>query len=313
MNRAGRKHNFEGYLTTDAGGLVVDQALLAHIHLEEPAATDADGIAVLTQVVAASSVTAGLANPDVPRALSIVSNKSNGAGNVKIYGTNYADEAIDETLALNGVTPRDGAKAFKTVTKVDLPAQVNAPELQVETATAAGTVTTTGNAAVTVTSALFAEDVVVAVPVVENDDAAAIALAIRTALAANAEITAHFTVSGADAAVILTAKAAAANDTTLNIAIDDGEGEGASAGVTTAATSANTTPGVAPDVVTVGWNDKLGLPYLLGHNTILAVYLDNTKEANAATVTVSATAIESNTIDLHSALDGSAVDIYLIV
>ncbi|HBV97774.1 MAG: hypothetical protein JL50_02965 [Peptococcaceae bacterium BICA1-7] len=67
------------------------------------------------------------------------------------------------------------------------------------------------------------------------------------------------------------------------------------------------------DTVSAGWGDKLGLPYLLTHNTILAAYLDNTKEGTAPTVTVSATAIESNTIDLNSALAGKVVDAYLMV
>lgn len=65
--------------------------------------------------------------------------------------------------------------------------------------------------------------------------------------------------------------------------------------------------------VKVGFGDKLGLPYKLAHNTVLAAYLDNTKEGTAPTVAVSATALESNTIDLNSALNGKVVDAYLIV
>jgi hypothetical protein len=67
------------------------------------------------------------------------------------------------------------------------------------------------------------------------------------------------------------------------------------------------------DTVSVGWGDKLGLPYLLAHNTVLFAYLDNAREGTAPTVAVSATAIESNTLDLNSALDGHQVDVYLIV
>lgn len=63
----------------------------------------------------------------------------------------------------------------------------------------------------------------------------------------------------------------------------------------------------------IGWGDKLGLPYLLAHNTVLKTYLNNTLEGTAPTVAVSAAAIESNTIDLNSALDGHVVDAYLIV
>ncbi len=63
----------------------------------------------------------------------------------------------------------------------------------------------------------------------------------------------------------------------------------------------------------IGWGDKLGLPYRLDRNTVLAAYLNKTREATAPTVVVSATAIESNTVDLNSALDGHDVDIDLVV
>lgn len=67
------------------------------------------------------------------------------------------------------------------------------------------------------------------------------------------------------------------------------------------------------DTLSVGWGDKLGLPYKLTHNTVLSTFVDNALESTAATVTVSATAIESNTIDPNTALSGKVVDIYLIV
>lgn len=115
---------------------------------------------------------------------------------------------------------------------------------QYTTATIAGEVTTAGNALVTVTSALFDNPVAVDVPVELGDTANAIALAIRTALAADEDIAANFAVSGATNKVILTPLVYAADDATLNIAVDDGTGDGASAGVTTDATS-DSTAGVA--------------------------------------------------------------------
>lgn len=300
-----------GRIKTDAR-ITIDRGFIAHVALTAAQAVAASntGVAVKTLSAAAQAgVTAGLTSPVVPRALRIVSNKSNGAGNVKIYGTNIAGEAINETLALNGTTPREGAKAFRTVTQVDLPAQTNTPVRQVETATAAGTASADGDAEVTVTSALFAEPVVVEVAIAEDDDAAAIAGKIRAALAEDPDISAHFDVSGATTAIILTAKVAAANDGTLNIAI----ATGTATGVTAVPSSANTTAGVAPDTVSIGWNDLLGLPYLLPHNTVLAAVLNNVRETTAPTVTVSATALENNTVKLHSALAGQPVDIYLIV
>ena len=122
---------------------------------------------------------------------------------------------------------------------------------QVETATAAGGITGSGNATVTVTGAYIdASPVAVSVAVVNGDTAAQWADKARVALAANAAIAAKFTVSGASTAIILTAKPSGAyssfpiyraNDATLNIALANGT----CTGITAAPTSADTTAGVA--------------------------------------------------------------------
>ena len=126
---------------------------------------------------------------------------------------------------------------------------------QVETATASGTATDPGDEEVTVTSARFAEAEVIEVAIADEDTAEEIAAKIRTALAENKVVSAHFDVSGETTAVILTAKLALANDGTLNIAI-----AGDVAGVDAAATSANTTAGVAADkqTLTITGGTKLG-------------------------------------------------------
>ena len=67
------------------------------------------------------------------------------------------------------------------------------------------------------------------------------------------------------------------------------------------------------DTVSVGFTEILGLPYKLARNTVLKTYLGQTLEGTAPTVTVSSTAIESNTFDLNSTLNSSEVDIYLMV
>lgn len=115
---------------------------------------------------------------------------------------------------------------------------------QVETATivAASGATTAGNLNVTVTSALVTGSPLV-VPValtLADDTAAKVATAIRAALNATAAITAHYTVGGTGADYSLTAIEKAANDTTLNLA----HANDTSAGITTSATSTNTTAGV---------------------------------------------------------------------
>lgn len=63
----------------------------------------------------------------------------------------------------------------------------------------------------------------------------------------------------------------------------------------------------------IGFGDKLGLHYERAEIPCIASYLNHVLEATAATIAASATAFESNTIDLDSALNGKAVDAYLVV
>lgn len=65
--------------------------------------------------------------------------------------------------------------------------------------------------------------------------------------------------------------------------------------------------------VAIGFGDKLGLPHRSPMNTVLFASLDGVREATPPTVAASATAIESNTIDLDSALNGKVVEAYLVV
>lgn len=191
-------HKMGQKIQTDAPGVSVDRAFLAHFQVSAAAAVAASNTGVHAAIAltdATQEVTTAITNPAAPRSIIVKGNASGIAGNVTIHGTNYAGEVISEVIALNGATAVEGAKAFKTVTKIDLPVETHA-----------GT-----------------------------------------------------------------------------------------------------------DTVSVGWGEKLGLPYKLGHNTILATYLDNTIEGTAPTLTLSATVLEANTIDLNSALSGKIVDVYLIV
>jgi hypothetical protein len=119
---------------------------------------------------------------------------------------------------------------------------------QVETATAAGTATTPGDATLTLTaSGLSGSPLSILVTLAGTENAAAQAALYRTALRANAVVSAMFEVTGATTAIILTKWAREANDVTLNLAIAAG-----STGITAAPTSANTTAGV------VGSSESLG-------------------------------------------------------
>jgi len=113
---------------------------------------------------------------------------------------------------------------------------------QVETATVGSGASSSGNLTVTVTSAnLTGSPIVLTVAVLDTDNTAALVAAkIRNTLRANRVINSRFRTSGSSASVVLTDRYKAANDGTLNIAI-----AGGSTGVSDAASSANTTAGVA--------------------------------------------------------------------
>lgn len=62
----------------------------------------------------------------------------------------------------------------------------------------------------------------------------------------------------------------------------------------------------------IGVSDELGVPYVLDKDTILSAYINGVKESTLPTLTTGAT-VELNTLDLDTALDGNAVDVYLLV
>jgi hypothetical protein len=272
-------------------------------------AASAAGVLALTNLgAAAQDVAAGITNPAVPRGLSIVGNVSGITGNVVITGTNYGGEAITETLALNGVTTVNGAKAFRAITNARLPVQIHTPAAQTETIEITHKADAAGIITMTITAAALGAPVPVAVEVAQDDAVGAVAALIAAALNEDQAVAAAFAASANAAVVTLTALTPLANDGTLAFGFVDTDTTGVTAGAST-----NGTAGVPYDKVSVGWNDILGLPYKLSHNTVLAAYLNNVKEVTAPGVAISASALESNTIDLNSALDGHAVDVYLIV
>jgi len=125
------------------------------------------------------------------------------------------------------------------------------PIKQIDTATAAGTIGTSGNITVTVTGALVTgSPLVVNVAATAADTASVWAGKVRVALATLHHANIHdYIVGGTDTSISLTAREAAANDTTLNIALANGT----TTGVVAAATSANTTEGRAGIASTPGY------------------------------------------------------------
>lgn len=173
---------------------------------------------------------------------------------------------------------------------------------QVETATAAGTITASGNASVVVTSAgMTGSPKTVSVAVVNGDTAATWAGKVRTALAADADVSGRFTVGGTTTAISLTRKPLAtytikgasvpvypASDATLNISLDNGT----CTGITTAAISANTTGGMPTSGVyapELDGNDFEGNA-TGGAANVRALYLKNlSTSATGVTLTQSTT------------------------
>lgn len=112
-------------IPTPAVGTVTNMSAVKYT--TAPIAISATGIkAALTLTASAQpGVTAGITNPDVPRNVTVKGNAAGIVGNVVVYGTNFSDVAINETIALNGATEVAGNLAFKTVTSIDFPAQTH--------------------------------------------------------------------------------------------------------------------------------------------------------------------------------------------
>lgn len=156
---------------------------------------------------------------------------------------------------------------------------------QVETATVVGTIGASGagNATVIVTSAgMSGSPITLNVAVANNDTASQVATKIRAALTANGTIAARFDVSGSAAIITLTKQVASANDATLNISIANGT----CTGLTTAATSANTTAGVAPAITTTRNDLHVAL---LASDAAMALVSVTDPDSDTAVTAVSAT------------------------
>lgn len=67
------------------------------------------------------TITTGITNPDVPRNVTYKGALATSTGNVTVTGTDFAGNAITETVALSGTTVVAGSKAFATITQMTLP------------------------------------------------------------------------------------------------------------------------------------------------------------------------------------------------
>jgi hypothetical protein len=114
-------------IQTNVDKIVADMAFLAHFQISAADAVALSNTAVHAAITltTAKDVTTEITNPAVPRNIIVKGNAAGIAGDVVITGTDYAGEVITETIALNEASAVNGAKAFKTVTKIHVPAKTN--------------------------------------------------------------------------------------------------------------------------------------------------------------------------------------------
>jgi hypothetical protein len=289
-------------------GATVESLAVQHYQIL-PAANSATAVhAAITLGADAQNVTTGITNPDVPRTVTVKGNVSGIVGDVIITGRNILGELITDTIALNGTGEVEGAVAFATVESITLPAETHTPTAQVETATAAGTITLSGNAKVIVTAAgMSGTPKTISVAVLNGDTADVWAAKVRAALLADAAVTALYTPGGLDDKIVLTRKINAANDASLNINLNNDT----CTGITPAASSENTTAGVGYDTVSVGQAKKFGLPQIVYNAACVLVKLFK-GSADLGTLAVDADYVEKNLFSLAGTPDGGAVDLYYL-
>jgi hypothetical protein len=301
-------------IQSDASNYAPDRAFLAHYAIAAADAAAEANAAVMALVVlgtAAASVTAGFTNPAVPRNVKAVANVAGVTTKVKVYGTNFADEAINEEITLNGTTAVAGSLAFKTITKVDLPARTHTPAKQKATITPGGGAAGAGDEVFTFISAITgaAFDITIAFAA-EDDDATKAAAKIIAGLNADEAFAAHWlAAAGAGAALTIESLTYEAQDATINLTVKTAGTPNVSLGSITV----NTVAGVVEDKVSVGIGKKFGIPYMLTAAELVILKLFN-NAADTGTVTADADELEKNVIALNGTPDAAKpIDLYIIV
>ena len=118
-------------IQTDAKGVSVDRAFLAHVNIPEALAADTDGMkdGAATSTTAITTISTFLTQPEWPRNIIVVVAATTAAdiaaGDIVVAGSNFAGEEITETHTVTADTAETftGTAAFKTVTSVTVPIQ----------------------------------------------------------------------------------------------------------------------------------------------------------------------------------------------
>ena len=301
-------------IQTDAPGVAADRAFLAHYHVPAADAVGESNTAVMALAelaAAANTVLTGFTNPAVARNVKVVGTAANMAGDVQVYGTNMAGEAFSETIALDGTSAAPGSCAFKTITKVVLPAQTNTPAKQKASVEVTAGASAAGDSVLTFTAVALGDaspkDVTVTLEAGDSTFAA-VAAKIAAALNADEDISVFFAATVDGDNVIIESKTFAAQDGNLNMIVKTA----GDPSITVGAINAAVTAGKATDKVSVGIGKKFGVPYLLktGRIVIQKLFGDS---ADAGTVT-SDDDLEKNVFNVSGTPDAqNAIDLYIIV
>jgi hypothetical protein len=110
----------KGYaVDTKQGGYPVEQTLF-----NVPAVSATAIHAAVTLTTVAQTISTAITNPTIYRTLSVTGNGAGVYGSVTIYGKNWADQTISETIIASGSGAIKGNMPFKTVKKIVFPARV---------------------------------------------------------------------------------------------------------------------------------------------------------------------------------------------
>lgn len=117
------------YVTDDAGIIGSTRAFLARLIYSALATASTTGVhAAVTDTGVEQTITTEITDPDYPRVITATAGGTAAdikAIQVVVVGTNYANEAIAETLpvfTVNTAGSVTGTKAFKTITSITIPA-----------------------------------------------------------------------------------------------------------------------------------------------------------------------------------------------
>lgn len=298
-----------GRIKTDAGNFAVDRSFLAH-YSTKPAAASTVNVLPFTKLSATAQAGVIVTKvADVPRNVQVDANNSGVKKAIKIYGTNFAGEAIDETITTNETTAVAGTKAFASITKVDLPVEHNTGAKHKSTV-AVSTSTTAGTSVLTFVSAATgaAYDITCTFDATQAASTTAAAARIVAVLNADAKFKAAYTATASTADILIERKINENSDDTLNLTVkDNGDGD-----LVLGAINKTTVTGVC-DEVSVGWGSSIGIPYKLAAAELVIANLFNNAD-DAGAVTKDAANLEKNVFAVAGTLDGTApVDLYIIV